>query len=602
MKYCNKINNSFILTAFLLVLTSSIYSQAKHRDHYYSSQELTVTNPILSWGTFFGNTEFDSYTYARGCISDLSGYVYIVGSTDSPDNIATPGSFQPVKIGQTDAFLEKFDSGGERIWGTYIGSGTENAYAVTLDHKNNIILVGATQSNTGIATTGAWQTQYAGNTDGFIEKFTTDGNRLWGTYLGSTGSEQNYSVSVDTNDNILVCGITTSDSGFATPAAWQSDYIGDPQYGMAFFAKFNSSGALIFCSYYGGESYTQAWTIHADKNCRIIIGGETDCTSHITSQGCQQPVFGGWIDGFLAEFDTGGNRLWGTYLGGNWGDAVVSVASDTSSDVYAAGYTGSINNIATPGAHKESIVGEPGWDGFIEKYDGSGQRIWGTYFGGQHDEYINKIILSNDHSNIFFGGETKSTLGIATPGAHQENWYFGLAGNGDLWPDGFIAGFDLNGNQTWGTYIGGPSYDGINDLAVGKGNSFFYAGDTQSDTSEFMVTPGCFQGRGYSRYSGFFGDFTFDVASIIVSPENSTFSMKIAPNPCFQKACNIFASEIIKSINIYTLTGKTVFSKKDVFQSELEIDISDLQVGMYILKADLRHHTAFKKLIVGNTY
>jgi len=73
------------------------------------------------WATYYGGSQYDN---AFGCSTDNSRNVYIAGTTYSGsgfEEIATPGSHQPLKGGAGECFIAKFDSLGVRQWGTYYG-------------------------------------------------------------------------------------------------------------------------------------------------------------------------------------------------------------------------------------------------------------------------------------------------------------------------------------------------------------------------------------------------------------------------------------------------------------------------------------------------
>jgi coenzyme F420-reducing hydrogenase alpha subunit len=57
-------------------------------------------------------------------------------------------------------------------------------YMGTVDNNNNVYVAGITRSGNAIATLGAHQTVIGGNTDAFVVKFTSSGDRIWGTYYG----------------------------------------------------------------------------------------------------------------------------------------------------------------------------------------------------------------------------------------------------------------------------------------------------------------------------------------------------------------------------------------------------------------------------------
>jgi len=61
------------------------------------------------------------YDVGNDCKVDPNGFVYLTGETSSTHNIATSGAFQINFAGSSDAFLSKFDQDGQRQWGTYYG-------------------------------------------------------------------------------------------------------------------------------------------------------------------------------------------------------------------------------------------------------------------------------------------------------------------------------------------------------------------------------------------------------------------------------------------------------------------------------------------------
>ncbi len=132
-------------------------------------------------------------------------------------------------------------------------------------------------------------------------------------------------------------------------------------------------------------------------------------------------------------------RLWGTYYGGSNYDQVGQCATDKAGNVFLYGMTNSLDNIASTGSYQGTFAGY--YDCFLAKFDAAGQRQWGTYFGGtDYDQGSNTkgVGIAVDKSgNIYFTGNTESTSGIASPGAHQT-----VFGGGQ---DSFIEKFNQAG-------------------------------------------------------------------------------------------------------------------------------------------------------------
>ena len=73
--------------------------------------------------------------------------------------------------------------------------------------------------------------------------------------------------------------------------------------------------------------------------------------------GSAEPSFlGGMWSGFLAKFNSSGNRIWATYVGGSVGATfdleIASLSCDLFNHVYVSGATDDTDNVATPGSFK----------------------------------------------------------------------------------------------------------------------------------------------------------------------------------------------------------------------------------------------------------
>ena len=74
-------------------------------------------------------------------------------------------------------------SQGTRIWATYYGeTGEENNINVATDASGNVYLAGYTDSSSGIASGGFQNTYGGGSKDDFFVKFNAAGTRQWATY------------------------------------------------------------------------------------------------------------------------------------------------------------------------------------------------------------------------------------------------------------------------------------------------------------------------------------------------------------------------------------------------------------------------------------
>ena len=166
------------------------------------------------WATYYGGTGGeDGYAVA----TDKDGNVYLAGSTGSTSGIASGGFQNTYGGGTQDAFLAKFNSSGERLWATYYGgSGEDKVRALAIDKNGSVYMVGTTKSPNGIAS-GGFQNTLSGFNDAFLVKFSSTGQRLWATYYGgSDGGEYGNAVTADKDGNVYMSGYTDSSDGIAS--------------------------------------------------------------------------------------------------------------------------------------------------------------------------------------------------------------------------------------------------------------------------------------------------------------------------------------------------------------------------------------------------
>lgn len=160
---------------------------------------------VLEWGTYYGGP---GVVEGIAIASDNSGGVFVVGNTNSGQDISTPGAFQEMALSSEQGFLAHFDNSGTLQWGTFIGGSGTNYLTEIATSDSTIYIGGQTLSTDYISTSGSYQTDYVNSYDGFIMQFTFDGLQEWGSYLGGIGNETIYDLAITSTQTIVVSGGT----------------------------------------------------------------------------------------------------------------------------------------------------------------------------------------------------------------------------------------------------------------------------------------------------------------------------------------------------------------------------------------------------------
>lgn len=412
---------------------------------------LTI-DPEIEWSTYYGGTGSDDGT---DLATDSDGNIYMTGYTSSISDIATSGVFQDTINGQDDAYFVKFNTWGVRQWATYFGgSRGEEGESIDIDKNGFIYIAGNTQSKTDIATTGAHQQTHGGGTyyDSYLAKFDSAGKRIWSTYYGGNLGEYTGKVKTDKYGYVYLAGTTNSHVNISTPGSDQPNKNGVPF--EAFLVKFDSSGKRIWGTYYGDVNADHFFNLAIDSIYLYAAGAK-------------------FSDAVFVKYDSSGKKIREVVIPGasTGSEEIDDIDVDTSGNIYVCGVIRSNTTLATPGAH-QTVYGGGNADGFLAKYDSSGNKIWSTFYGGSELDFSFGVAVS-PKGHIILTGITHSGNGIATGGALNPS----LIGDGDA----YLAVFNSSGNRIYGTYLGTQLDDVGSDIISDKYNYAYICGYTKGN-------------------------------------------------------------------------------------------------------------------------
>lgn len=552
--------------------------------------QILVVDPILnvSWATFFGDGG-DERILSSTC--DKLGNTYCAGTTSSPSSIATTGAHQVIyNGGGGDGFITKFDSNGLLLWSTYFGGvGYDYVSSIVIDKQSDLIVSGITDSNALIATSGSHQTTYGGGpSDAFLAKFTNSGAIVWSTYYGGLGDDQSASCHVDTLQNIYLSGFTTSSNNIASAAAYQLSYSGASYDG--FIAKFNPNGLRQWGSYFGNNGDDRFYSCKADLNGDVYCSGSTTSSLSISSSSAHQTNYGKNKDAMLVKFNTNGLRIWSTYYGGSGKEDGWDISIDSLRNIYLIGNSTSVDSISTLGSHQITYSGAGAGmfgDAYLTKFDSSGVRIWGTYYGGSNDESGIKVIAKSQ--SLYICGVTQSTSQISTPNTYQNTIT-------PPWADMFLAKFDLFGTRQWGTYVGRNGNDVPHSMHINSLNEIFLCGAT--DDPAFPVTAGAYQTLFTGTNEGVIVKFSESaIGTGLFDLKEESFNLNSFPNP--NNGSFIIQSTSDMTVNILNELSQIIKTIKLDDLNNHKFTISNLAPGVYtIISLNNKQPTQNKVIVI----
>src|SRR6185436_2601987 len=139
------------------------------------------------------------------------------------------------------------------------GAGGDGSHAIALDSAGNPNLTGgfvglATFGNTNIFAGG-----FAGTMDVFVAHFTPAGELVWIQRAGGSNQDAGNAIAVDAEANSYVTGLFIGTASFGTNILTSSSGQAD-----VFFAKYSSTGSLLWVFQSGGPAYMSGHGIAVD--------------------------------------------------------------------------------------------------------------------------------------------------------------------------------------------------------------------------------------------------------------------------------------------------------------------------------------------------
>jgi len=328
------------------------------------------------------------------------------------------------------------------IFSTYTGSTADNwGYTATNDSLGNAYGGGVVFSAGFPVSVGAFDNTFSGGgtvTDiGLIKYSATGTSRLFATYLGGTGSESPHSLIVDSQDNIIIYG-TTSSSNFPTSVGcYDNTFNGGSSVTMdgyisyaagvdIFVTKLDATGAsLLGSTFVGGtanEGLNNAATLYynygdeargeviVDGNDNIIVASCTQSSNFPATVGALSLILQGTQDGVAFQLSPNCGTLdWSTFLGGLSTDAAYGAKVNPSNgNVYVCGGTTSSNFPTLPGTINPLSIGGTA-DGFVVVLNPTNASlVTGSYLGTTGYDQAYAIQIDSDGDVYLMGQSTGS--------------------------------------------------------------------------------------------------------------------------------------------------------------------------------------------------
>lgn len=398
-----------------------------HKEIYLSDGHLIITHNV---GQLVEVKPF-AYQLINGVKQEVSCHFEI---KDSIVTFSFPDGYDQSKELVIDPDL---------IFSTFSGSTSNNfGMSATYDQHGNGYAGGVVFGNGYPTTSNMAQDTFAGGSvDVAISKYSSDGSQLiYTTYFGGSNTEMVHSMVVNSADELLFFGTTSSTNLPTTPLSLDTTFNGGTAVSALnyfgngsdiFIAKISANGDQFLSSTYFGGSENDGLNLHSFDNGlnysnRLLYGYGDQARGEINidpfdnvfivsstysndfpiSTNAFSSTLNGKQDAVVAKFSSDLNTLfWSTYLGGAENDVGYTVRINSKGNIYIAGGTKSTDFPTTTNSLSPTYNGGV-TDGFVSNLSADGSSLLNSTFIGTNDYDQTFFIDIDKYDDVYAFGHS----------------------------------------------------------------------------------------------------------------------------------------------------------------------------------------------------
>jgi len=207
----------------------------------------------------------------------------------------------------------------------------------------------------------------------------------------------------------------------------------------------------------GGPGYDTGRAVAYDSFGNTYVSGSYQGTANFGNTSINSS---GTEDIFLAKYNSDYDLVWVKSVGGTYSDEGYAITVDNSSNVYMTGFFGGTASFGTI-----SLTGDGGYDGFVAKFDPSGDVVWAKQISSGASDFGFSIKLdASGYPHVTGSFSTTATFGPTS-----------LTSDGES--DIFVAKYNpANGDLLWAKKYGGINYQSSHSLTINSTGDIYLAG------------------------------------------------------------------------------------------------------------------------------
>ncbi len=395
--------------------------------------------------------------------------------------VVAGASIFAVPMQTTDVFVAKLNPNGNMVYATYFGgSGSDTASAIAVGRDGSVYVSGSTNSLNFPVTPGSYT---GGGQSSYVFKLKPDGSLAWSSFFASASTTVR-ALAVDDEGDPYLAGFTTGGLP-VTDGAYQTSYQPPP--------STTCGPGSIFCPPPGPTTTSAFLTKFNAGGSGFVfstyVANDSQNNAIVTANALALAPNGDiYLAGNNAVFLMNGSGS--ALLASQPTLAINAIALDSGQNVYATGFG---YPPVTAGAFETSpervipslpgvYLGESQQPAFVMKFDsGLSQILSATLLSGEAADSGNSISIDSS-GNVITGGNTTS-MSFPTLAPFQSS-FSGTAGSG------YVAGLDPSlSHLLFSTFVGGGPFTLVGALPDGNGNILLAGSGTTTVFANKIALP-----------------------------------------------------------------------------------------------------------------
>lgn len=233
--------------------------------------------------------------------------------------------------------------------------------------------------------------------------------------------------------------------------------------------------SIIWSTYLGGTVYDWIYATKTDAMGNVYVSGHSNSPNFPSTPGAYQENITGDYDAFIAKYNSAGQRLWTTFIGGSDRDFIYGLALDAN-NIYFGG-TSYSNDFPTLNAAQPNFAStfSSRGDGIVGKFSNAGTLLWSTYFGGTRNDLFYDVEVSSTGKVWFVGHVGSANLPTTANAFSQVRVSTATVGT-----DACIVRYSNTGVLEYCSYFGGTDDEYVYGTSIDANDNLVFVGASAS--------------------------------------------------------------------------------------------------------------------------